>query len=102
MIDKGFLISRFRRDSRFHHCSRRTSNVILLAGISILIVALIFMLLNLDRADSFVTVWVPFMIAGVILVFLSLVIKLVFNDTEEKTRRNRTLWNTLRNDSFEK
>jgi|GEM_PF-5298816 len=40
-------------------------------GVIVIIVTLIFMVFNLNKADSIVELWLPFVAAGVILVFLS-------------------------------
>lgn len=88
MLQKGFLISRLKSNAGSHHRSAMVSRVILFLGILILISTLIFMILNLERADSFVMIWLPFMIAGVLLVFISLVMKYFYEQTNRKMKHN--------------
>ncbi len=47
----------------------------LYSGIVILISALIYMIANIAEADSIIRIWLPLMIAGVFLVFMSQVIR---------------------------
>lgn len=43
-----------------------------LAGVVILLIALCWMIINLDKADNIIGVWIPFMIAGTLLVLLGI------------------------------
>lgn len=54
------------------------SNMLFYSGVFILLSALIYMIGNLYRADLIIRIWFPFMIVGVILVFMSQLIKLQF------------------------
>ena len=51
------------------------SNLFFYSGVFILMSALIYMIGNLYKADSIIGIWFPFMIAGVLLVFMSQLIK---------------------------
>ncbi len=53
----------------------RAGFTFLLAGVFLSIAALIFMIINLENADNLVQLWLPIMSAGVVLVFLSLILK---------------------------
>ena len=74
MIKKGFLVSRLRKHSGSYRRSSSITNTILFIRVAVLIFALLFMIINFGKADFIVMVWIPFMIAGVVLVFLSQVI----------------------------
>ena len=89
MLQKGFLYSHLKSNSDFHLRFDLVSRIILLLGVLILITSLIFMILNLERADSIMMIWLPFMIAGVLLVFMSLVIKYFYEQTNWKMKHNR-------------
>ncbi len=41
-------------------------------GIVILIFGLIYMIVNLDKSDKIIWIWLPFMFAGILLVLVSL------------------------------
>jgi uncharacterized integral membrane protein len=88
MLQKGFLISRLKSNSNFHHRNAAVSRIILFLGILILISSLIFMITNLEKADSIVMIWLPFMIAGVLLVFISLGIRFFYEQANRKVRHN--------------
>ena len=68
MLRKGFLKYRKRSDSI-------TVTILLYTGAFISITALIYMLINLQRADEFVHIWLPFVMAGVVMIFLSQILK---------------------------
>ena len=52
------------------------ANLFLIIGTCTILAALIYMIINLNKADSIVKVVMPFMVAGIFLVFGSLVISL--------------------------
>ena len=56
---------------RAYNSSQTTivGNLFLIVGTCITLVALIYMLINLDKADSIITMWIPFMVAGGLLSF---------------------------------
>jgi hypothetical protein len=77
MIHKGFLRNRKRRGTTETRNVLIASKMLLIFGILISLFALSYMLINFDKADSIINIWLPFMIAGVALVFLSIFIKLI-------------------------
>ena len=62
-------------NAKLNHNVLIASNVFLFSGVFILMSALIYMIVNLYRADSIISLWFPFMLAGVSLVFMSQLIK---------------------------
>ncbi len=75
MIYKGFLRNQVKRDSKDNRYISIASKSILYWGVFILISALIYMIINFSKTDSIINIWLPFMIAGVVLVFVSQLIK---------------------------
>jgi len=54
------------------------SAVLIILGVFIIMAALIYMIGNLYRADSFISIWLPFMLSGVVLCFWGLLINWLF------------------------
>jgi len=52
------------------------SNLFIGTGICIILAALIYMIVNLDKADSIIKIWMPFMAAGIFLSFAGTIIRL--------------------------
>ena len=75
MIQKGFLKTQRKTDLNNNRFFSIVSKLMLYLGIFIMISALIYMIVNMTKADSIISVWLPFMIAGVFLVFMSQLIK---------------------------
>lgn len=75
MIQKRFLTKNRKRALKDTRYVSIASQSILYLGVVILIAALIYMIANLARADAIISIWLPFMIAGVFLVFMSQMIK---------------------------
>jgi hypothetical protein len=61
---------------RENNSSRTTivSNLFFITGTGIILAALVYMIVSLDKADSIITMWAPFMAAGVLLVFWGLIL----------------------------
>jgi len=64
-----------QNDSKHDRYISIVTNLILYSGLVIIITGLIYMIFNLSRADSIIKIWLPFMIVGVALVFVSQLIK---------------------------
>ncbi len=75
MIQKGFLTKVTKRDLKDTRYVSIASQSMLYLGIVILISALIYMISNFAKADSIISIWLPFMITGVFLVFMSQMIR---------------------------
>lgn len=63
---------RLRRKDSANNSNRTTivSNLFLIIGTCTILAALIYMIINLHKADSIMTIWIPFMGAGVYLMFM--------------------------------
>jgi hypothetical protein len=60
------------------------SNVFLVIGVCIMLSALIYMIVNLHKADSIITMWLIFMVTGISLSLWGLIIKLITRGDERK------------------
>ncbi len=56
--------------------TKKLSNIILYLGCLILIASLIYMIVNLSKADNIIGIWLPITASGVILVFFSQIINI--------------------------
>ena len=75
MMKKRFSIKREQLDSKDTRYSSIASNSLLYLGVLVLIIALIYIIANLAKADTIISIWLPFMIAGVFMVFISQLIR---------------------------
>lgn len=55
-----------------------TSRIVLFSGIIVLLSCLTWMILNLDKADSIISIWSPIMFAGSLLIFTGLLIQFMY------------------------
>jgi hypothetical protein len=87
-----------RRFSENHRISSKinrsiapvVSQIMLLLGSFILIFGLIYMMMNLSRSDSVIVIWIPFMITGVALIFMSQIMKPKKETNKEKTNHKHS------------
>jgi hypothetical protein len=75
MIQRGFLTRKNKRGSKNTPNIPFPINFMLYLGIIIIIAALIYLIANFSKADLIASTWLPFMIAGVFMVFMSQIIK---------------------------
>ncbi len=75
MPQREFLTKTPKRDSKDTRYVSIANQSMLYLGVVILISALIYMIANLAKADTIISIWLPFMIVGVFLVFMSQMIK---------------------------
>jgi len=62
------------------------SQILLFSGVFILILALVYMILNLESADAIVHIWIPFMVAGILIVYWSqILLRLYSNKTRDRS-----------------
>jgi hypothetical protein len=77
MIQKGFLRTNSRMNSKELHNVSLASKTLFIVGVLTSFFALCYMLLNIEKADSIISLWLPFMIAGIVIIYLSQLIKLI-------------------------
>jgi uncharacterized membrane protein len=82
MLQKGFLKSPAGKKKK---PAQKTSRTFLFAGVIIMLAALVYMMMNMQQADQMLSVWLPVMIAGICLVFISLWMN--FFSQSKKNRR---------------
>ena len=72
-----------------NNSSRATivSNLFIIVGICIVLPALVYMIVNLDRADSIITMWITFMVVGVLLSYCGLILRLLTRSPERKINK---------------
>ena len=75
MMKKRFSIKIEQLNSNDTRYSSIASNSLLYLGVLVLIIALIYMIVNSAKADTIISIWLPFMIAGVFMVFMSQLIR---------------------------
>jgi len=73
---------------RESNSSRATivSNSLLIIGTSITLVAVIYMIINLNKADSIITMWLLSIVVGISLVFGGVILRLITRKPERKVR----------------
>ncbi|MDR1347595.1 MAG: hypothetical protein LBJ63_04070 [Prevotellaceae bacterium] len=62
------------------------SNLFCVIGTGIMLAALVYMIVNLNKADSIITMWIAFMAAGVLLTFCGFIIRAVAGSSKRKIR----------------
>ena len=70
------------------------SNFLLIIGTSIILAALIYMIVNLSKADSILTMWITFMVLGLSLMLCGLTIRLMTRSSSVRKIRNFELLRT--------
>jgi hypothetical protein len=81
-----------RRFSETHrNLSRKNSKIIpvvsqimFILGAFILVLGLIYMMINLEKSDSIIVIWISLMFTGVALVIMGILIKGKKEDTKDK------------------
>jgi|WetSurMetagenome_2_1015567.scaffolds.fasta_scaffold104919_1 cell division protein FtsW (lipid II flippase) len=75
MPEKRFLRKEITNKNQENKNLVFAGKVMFYFGMVILIFGLIYMIFNLDKSDRIIWVWLSFMIAGIMLVLVSLVFK---------------------------
>jgi L-asparagine transporter-like permease len=71
MIEKGFLKESRHGAERNGALPSMVTKVFFYLGLLAIIVALVMMLMNLDKADQYIWFWTPLVIAGIVMVIAS-------------------------------
>ena len=88
MLQKEFLRNDKISNNKIDQKVRIVVNVFFYLGVLLSVLCLGYMIVNLSKADKIISIWLPFMIAGPMIVFLSQLIKWQY--TSEETKRSRT------------
>jgi len=67
-----------------YHLASVISKIMLWIGIVIIMSSLVYMIINLMHADSFITMWIFFMIIGVGFSFISVIIDIIIKLSQKK------------------
>ena len=73
MHQKGFINKQRQGQLAEKRYPKMVINILMYTGIILILSSLVYMIRNLERADTIITLWLPFIISGVILVFMSTV-----------------------------
>ena len=75
MTQQGLFNNQMTKEMKDNRYISIVSWSIFYLGVFIIISALIYMIVNLSKADLIIKIWVPFMLSGIVLVFMSQLIK---------------------------
>jgi len=75
MLEKGFIKDRKKKQTGVNRIISTIAGLLFFLGILSVIAGLIFMILNLSKADAIYTVWIYFMVTGIIMVFIGQMLK---------------------------
>ncbi len=78
MLERGFLKKKKQADPKPNRFISIASSTMLYLGVIILITSLIYMLVNLDRSEAIIGIWIIFLLAGLFLVVMSHMLKWMF------------------------
>lgn len=77
MLEKGFIRNQ-NENNKHHQVAMLLSNILLYAGIAILILTFGYLIFNFDQASKLIGMLVPFLFAGLGLLLVSQLIKRAF------------------------
>ncbi len=78
MLERGFFRHKKQAKPKPSRFISMASGIMLSLGVMILIAALIYLLVNIDKVDAIFITWTVFMLAGLFLVVMSNLIKWLF------------------------
>jgi len=79
MLEKGFIRTQNSQNSKHHQVVNIISKVMLYLGAVILIGSFAFLFFNFEKSDFLIGMILPFLVAGLGLIFVSYLIKRAFN-----------------------
>jgi hypothetical protein len=86
MINKGFLRERMKvSHERNRSASAIIYRIMFWIGVLTLLVSLVYMLLHLNKADHILWIWIPLIVAGIVLIIVSQMNGI----TTRKSRKNQ-------------
>ncbi len=78
MLERGFFKRKKHSEPKPNRSIKMASNIMLYLGVIILLASLIYLLVNIDKADAIIVVWMVFMLTGLFLVVMSHMIRWIF------------------------
>jgi len=79
MLEKGFLRNQPDDRRNHHQVASILSRTLLYLGMLILIVSFVYLLANIDQSDKLIGLMMPFLVAGLGLIGVSLFIRRAYN-----------------------
>ena len=79
MLEKGFLHNQTNKNSKHKQIASTVSNVLLYLGMLVLGGSFIYLLFNLGKSGTLVSMMMPFLVAGLGLIFVSLLIRRAYS-----------------------
>ncbi len=79
MLEKGFIRSQKNKSTKRQQLTLTVSNVLLYLGVLVLVGSFGYLLINWGKTDALVSMMMPFLVAGLGLVFVSYLIKRGFS-----------------------
>jgi hypothetical protein len=76
MLEKGFIKDRNKPESNENRYVSMAGRLLFYGGILVVVSGLIYMLINIEKSDSFFHIWVPYIISGIAMVCISLLFKM--------------------------
>ncbi|MBC8004216.1 MAG: hypothetical protein H7X84_01990 [Verrucomicrobia bacterium] len=79
MLEKGFLKNNPDEKNKHHQVASLVSRILLYLGALVLIISFGYLLINMDQADKLIAMMLPFLVAGLGLIFVSQFIKRAYS-----------------------
>ncbi len=83
-MEKGYLHQNLKFKSKVDKRTSIVSAILLNIGIVISLSSMLYLIANISIADSIIEIWLPFMLAGVFLIFFSQMIKLYWRSRQKR------------------
>ena len=77
MLKRGFL-RREKEEPKQGRFIKMASSIMLYLGVIIVVASLGYLLMNIERVDAIIMIWMTFMLSGIFLVVMSHMIKWTF------------------------
>lgn len=77
MLQRGFL-KREKEEPKQGRSIKMASSIMLYVGVIIVVASLGYLLMNIERVDAIIMIWMTFMLSGIFLVVMSHMIKWIF------------------------
>ncbi len=75
MLEKGFIRNRMKTERKVNRFVSAVGTLLFFIGLVIVIATLIYMIINFSSASSILTIWLPVLVSGIIMVFIGQTLK---------------------------
>jgi hypothetical protein len=76
MLEKGYNRNRNKPEKKENRTITMAARLLLYAGVLVIVSGLIYMLINLNKADSIFHIWLPYIVTGIAMVCISMILKM--------------------------